>query len=64
MRKVPRLKCWRQDCRITRCGSGQIVFTAEDAVKKAGTCDRNPVILVRAETTPEDIQVWKSPPGF
>jgi pyruvate, orthophosphate dikinase len=36
---------------------GQIVFTAEEAVMKAGpTAHRNPVILVRAETTPEDIQ--------
>jgi pyruvate, orthophosphate dikinase len=36
---------------------GQIVFTAEEAVKKAGHgTNRNPVILVRAETTPEDIQ--------
>ena len=36
---------------------GQIVFTAEEAVKKAGhSAQRNPVILVRAETTPEDIQ--------
>jgi len=36
---------------------GQIVFTAEEAVKKAGHgASRNPVILVRAETTPEDIQ--------
>ncbi len=36
---------------------GQIVFTAEEAVKKAGhSAHRNPVILVRAETTPEDIQ--------
>src|SRR5580693_1789598 len=36
---------------------GQIVFTAEEAVKKAGHgANRNPVILVRAETTPEDIQ--------
>src|SRR5215470_8886094 len=35
---------------------GQIVFTADEAVKKAGHSDRrNPVILVRAETTPEDI---------
>jgi pyruvate, orthophosphate dikinase len=35
---------------------GQIVFTADEAVKKAGHGDkRNPVILVRAETTPEDI---------
>jgi pyruvate, orthophosphate dikinase len=35
---------------------GQIVFTADDAVKKAGHVDKkNPVILVRAETTPEDI---------
>jgi len=35
---------------------GQIVFTADDAVEKAGTgSQRNPVILVRAETTPEDI---------
>jgi pyruvate, orthophosphate dikinase len=36
---------------------GQIVFTADEAVKKAGTASKkNPVILVRAETTPEDIQ--------
>jgi pyruvate,orthophosphate dikinase len=35
---------------------GQIVFTAEDAVEKAGHgAEKNPVILVRAETTPEDI---------
>jgi len=35
---------------------GQIVFTANDAVAKAGTgAKKNPVILVRAETTPEDI---------
>jgi pyruvate,orthophosphate dikinase len=35
---------------------GQIVFTAEDAVEKAGHgTEKNPVILVRAETTPEDI---------
>src|SRR5271165_3843190 len=35
---------------------GQIVFTAEEAVKKAGHgATKNPVILVRAETTPEDI---------
>ena len=35
---------------------GQIVFTADDAVNKAGHgAERNPVILVRAETTPEDI---------
>src|SRR5271157_2074680 len=36
---------------------GQIVFTAEEAVEKAGHgAKKNPVILVRAETTPEDIQ--------
>ena len=36
---------------------GQIVFTAEEAVKKAGHgAKKNPVILVRSETTPEDIQ--------
>ena len=35
---------------------GQIVFTADDAVKQAGTgSSKRPVILVRAETTPEDI---------
>ncbi len=35
---------------------GQIVFTADEAVEKAGPGPkRNPVILVRAETTPEDI---------
>src|SRR6266404_2538906 len=35
---------------------GQIVFTADEAVEKAGHgASKNPVILVRAETTPEDI---------
>jgi pyruvate,orthophosphate dikinase len=35
---------------------GQIVFTADDAVAQAGTgANKKPVILVRAETTPEDI---------
>src|SRR6266850_2238235 len=35
---------------------GQIVFTADAAVKMAGHgTTKNPVILVRAETTPEDI---------
>jgi pyruvate, orthophosphate dikinase len=35
---------------------GQIVFSADDAVAKAGHGDKKkPVILVRAETTPEDI---------
>src|SRR5438067_12105379 len=34
---------------------GQIVFTADEAVKKAGHEKKVPVILVRAETTPEDI---------
>ena len=35
---------------------GQIVFTAEEAVEKAGHGKKASVILVRAETTPEDIQ--------
>ena len=34
---------------------GQIVFTADDAVTKAGPSRKTSVILVRAETTPEDI---------
>jgi pyruvate, orthophosphate dikinase len=34
---------------------GQIVFTADEAVAVAGYGAKNPVILVRAETTPEDI---------
>src|SRR3954469_9970203 len=35
---------------------GQIVFTADEAVQVAGHGNKkNPVILVRAETTPEDI---------
>ncbi|HLW52227.1 MAG TPA: pyruvate, phosphate dikinase [Candidatus Angelobacter sp.] len=35
---------------------GQIVFTANDAVARAGTgAVKNPVVLVRSETTPEDI---------
>ena len=36
---------------------GQIVFSAEDAVKMAGHgAEKKPVILVRAETSPEDIE--------
>ena len=36
---------------------GQIVFSADEAVEKAGHgAKKNPAILVRAETTPEDIQ--------
>ena len=34
---------------------GQIVFTADEAVEKAGPGKKASVILVRAETTPEDI---------
>src|SRR6185369_13618386 len=34
---------------------GQIVFTADDAVKRFERDRKTPVILVRAETTPEDI---------
>ncbi|HEY6339820.1 MAG TPA: pyruvate, phosphate dikinase [Candidatus Sulfotelmatobacter sp.] len=35
---------------------GRIVFTADEAVKMAGHgAEKSPVILVRAETTPEDI---------
>ena len=34
---------------------GQIVFTADEAVEKAGHGAKVPIILVRAETTPEDI---------
>src|SRR2546423_2187904 len=34
---------------------GQRVFTADEAVEKAGHDRKTPVILVRAETTPEDI---------
>src|SRR5882724_7846887 len=34
---------------------GQIVFTADEAVEKAGHGKNVPVVLVRAETTPEDI---------
>jgi pyruvate, orthophosphate dikinase len=34
---------------------GQIVFTADDAVERVGHEKKNSVILVRAETTPEDI---------
>src|SRR5205807_7766401 len=40
---------------------GQIVFTADEAVEKAGhERKKNPVILVRAETTPEDIHGMRS----
>src|SRR2546430_16121469 len=43
---------------------GQIVFTADEAVKKAGHDRKNPVILVRAETTPEDIHVMEVAAGI
>lgn len=35
--------------------SGQVVFTADDAVAKAGLAGEGKVILVRVETSPEDI---------
>ncbi|MCI0352945.1 MAG: pyruvate, phosphate dikinase, partial [Acidobacteriales bacterium] len=34
---------------------GQIVFSADEAVKRTGTARKSPVVLVRSETTPEDI---------
>src|SRR6202140_3357510 len=44
---------------------GQIAFTAEDAVKMAGHgTEKNPVILVRAETSPEDIEGMVSAAGL
>src|SRR5690242_1300461 len=61
---VPRLDEKKQKVEVLATGLpaspgaavGQIVFTADDAVKKASDGrKRNPVILVRAETTPEDI---------
>ena len=61
---VPRLDEKKQKIEVLATGLpaspgaavGQIVFTADDAVTKAGDGrKRNPVILVRAETTPEDI---------
>src|SRR5437773_5754139 len=42
---------------------GQIVFTADDAVTFAGP-SRKPVILVRSETTPEDIHGMEVPAGI
>ena len=35
---------------------GQIAFTADDAVKMAGKAAKAPVVLVRSETTPDDIR--------
>jgi pyruvate,orthophosphate dikinase len=44
---------------------GQIAFTAEDAVKMAGHgAEKNPIILVRAETSPEDIEGMVSAVGI
>src|SRR6202521_2092100 len=44
---------------------GQIVFTADEAVEKAGHgAKKNPVILVRAETTPEDIHGMEGAAGI
>src|SRR5260370_33984614 len=34
---------------------GEIIFTADDAVKKVNGSKKSSVILVRSETTPEDI---------
>ncbi len=44
---------------------GQIAFTAADAVRMAGHGnEKNPVILVRAETSPEDIEGMVSAAGI
>src|SRR6204780_3850681 len=44
---------------------GQIAFTAADAMKMAGHgTEKNPVILVRAETSPEDIEGMVSAVGI
>src|ERR1700722_13365823 len=44
---------------------GQIAFSAEDAVKMAGHgTEKNPAILVRAETSPEDIEGMVSAVGI
>jgi pyruvate,orthophosphate dikinase len=44
---------------------GQIAFTAADAVKMAGHGnEKNPIILVRAETSPEDIEGMVSAAGI
>jgi len=43
------------DFLVPRLAVGQIVFTADEAVEKAGLGKKASVILVRAETTPEDI---------
>src|SRR6202142_4013799 len=44
---------------------GQIVFTADDPVQKAvNGAEKNPVILVRAESTPEDIHGMKVTSGI
>ena len=57
-RKARRSKCWPTGLPASPGAAvGQIVFTADEAVEKAGhEPKKNPVILVRAETTPEDIQ--------
>src|SRR2546430_3091716 len=43
---------------------GQIVFTAVEVVQNAGHDRKNPVILVRAETTPEDIHGMEGAVGI
>jgi len=43
---------------------GQIAFTAERAVEMAGPDKKGPVILVREETTPEDIQGMEAARGI
>jgi pyruvate,orthophosphate dikinase len=43
---------------------GQIVFTADDAVRLAGHGHKKPVILVRGETTPEDIHGMEAAVGI
>ncbi len=55
-KRVSRSKCWRRALPASPGAAvGQIVFTADEAVERLGTGKKASVILVRGETTPEDI---------
>ena len=56
MRRARRLKCWPRDCRRRRAQPSARSFSPPmTRSSKQDTATKDPVILVRAETTPEDI---------
>ena len=56
MRKGRRSKCWPRDCRLPRARrSARSSSPPTKRSRRLDTARKKPVILVRAETTPEDI---------